>query len=547
MAFEKAKKEGTTDALKRALKNFGNVLGNCVYDRDYIAKVTKVKIPQTKWSVENLHRAPQFAPAPVAPIKKEVVDIARADSVKMNPVSDDTSHTEEDYDEFGVELFDETDFGESYQEVDGIVEDKDVKMGGMNKQVNGRPPPPNAQPSTHIPPRVPPVQQQRGPSGNIVPLQTASNAAPTPAPQTPNRGRTPTPQAQPLQKPQSSTATTQSRPPPIPQAALPSNAIPQSALPSNRSNPPPRQPPHPPPNQTHQPNSPFVGNNPRPNNTNNASSHSSSPGVTSGHFNAQNPSNQPNQPPTDAETSDFNVPPATFFSARAAIDPSTGAQGPANPLQKFNPHADSPSIRKTAGFNHGKSAPIVRATLGMAPPALPPATSTGGSGNGNNNGAIAYVDPARDTNRRVGAPPGFSMPGGGGQGGGAMGTSSFRSPVMKRSADGNPLPGQGPPAHTNAVPTAGNGPRQYQPGNQQNQQYQPPNQSNQNQNSNSNIAARRPPLSDVTNTGVPSPGSGPGAKRVKIEGAGAGNVNSNGNGSFRAGNVQQQQQGPRAQ
>jgi DNA repair and recombination protein RAD52 len=42
-AFEKAKKEGTTDALKRALRNFGNVLGNCIYDKDYVAKVTKVK------------------------------------------------------------------------------------------------------------------------------------------------------------------------------------------------------------------------------------------------------------------------------------------------------------------------------------------------------------------------------------------------------------------------------------------------------------------------------------------------------------------------
>jgi DNA recombination protein Rad52 len=42
-AFEKAKKEATTDALKRALRNFGNVLGNCIYDKDYISKVTKVR------------------------------------------------------------------------------------------------------------------------------------------------------------------------------------------------------------------------------------------------------------------------------------------------------------------------------------------------------------------------------------------------------------------------------------------------------------------------------------------------------------------------
>ena len=43
-AFEKAKKEGTTDALKRSLRNFGNLLGNCIYDKDYVSKVTKLKV-----------------------------------------------------------------------------------------------------------------------------------------------------------------------------------------------------------------------------------------------------------------------------------------------------------------------------------------------------------------------------------------------------------------------------------------------------------------------------------------------------------------------
>jgi DNA repair and recombination protein RAD52 len=43
-AFEKAKKEGTTDALKRALRTFGNVLGNCIYDKEFVAKVTKIKV-----------------------------------------------------------------------------------------------------------------------------------------------------------------------------------------------------------------------------------------------------------------------------------------------------------------------------------------------------------------------------------------------------------------------------------------------------------------------------------------------------------------------
>lgn len=79
-AFEKAKKEGTTDALKRALRNFGNVLGNCIYDKDYLAKVTKIKVGATKFDENNLHRHPDFAkqkpnlpppPAARAPMKSE--------------------------------------------------------------------------------------------------------------------------------------------------------------------------------------------------------------------------------------------------------------------------------------------------------------------------------------------------------------------------------------------------------------------------------------------------------------------------------------------
>ena len=61
-AFEKAKKEGTTDGLKRALKNFGNVLGNCIYDKDYLGKVTKIKVEKPRWSVDNLHRHRDHTP-----------------------------------------------------------------------------------------------------------------------------------------------------------------------------------------------------------------------------------------------------------------------------------------------------------------------------------------------------------------------------------------------------------------------------------------------------------------------------------------------------
>jgi DNA repair and recombination protein RAD52 len=42
MAYEKAKKEAATDALKRALRQFGNSLGNCCYDRSYIKDIQRV-------------------------------------------------------------------------------------------------------------------------------------------------------------------------------------------------------------------------------------------------------------------------------------------------------------------------------------------------------------------------------------------------------------------------------------------------------------------------------------------------------------------------
>ena len=56
MGFEKTKKEATTDALKRALRNFGNVLGNCIYDKNYVAKVTKIKTKPVRSSHSRFFR-----------------------------------------------------------------------------------------------------------------------------------------------------------------------------------------------------------------------------------------------------------------------------------------------------------------------------------------------------------------------------------------------------------------------------------------------------------------------------------------------------------
>jgi hypothetical protein len=42
LSIEKARKEAVTDALKRALKSFGNVLGNCLNDKDYVRLVNNL-------------------------------------------------------------------------------------------------------------------------------------------------------------------------------------------------------------------------------------------------------------------------------------------------------------------------------------------------------------------------------------------------------------------------------------------------------------------------------------------------------------------------
>lgn len=111
-AFEKAKKEGVTDALKRALRNFGNVLGNCIYDKEYLKKVTKLKVQPQKFAVENLHRHADYAPvavvippvapsAPAAAPAAAVVSTGKKDAdVEMKPPPRQNGHSPEGDSEF---------------------------------------------------------------------------------------------------------------------------------------------------------------------------------------------------------------------------------------------------------------------------------------------------------------------------------------------------------------------------------------------------------------------------------------------------------------
>ncbi|KAK9240503.1 hypothetical protein V1525DRAFT_370224 [Lipomyces kononenkoae] len=61
MALSKCKKEATTDATKRALRCFGNSVGNCLHDNAYRRYVVRMSVPAGRFDAANLYRAPEIA------------------------------------------------------------------------------------------------------------------------------------------------------------------------------------------------------------------------------------------------------------------------------------------------------------------------------------------------------------------------------------------------------------------------------------------------------------------------------------------------------
>ncbi|KAL6946461.1 hypothetical protein ACO0RG_000614 [Hanseniaspora osmophila] len=55
-AFEKAKKTAVTDALKRAFREFGNALGNCLYDKQFLSRIDNVKFDPPDFDENSLFR-----------------------------------------------------------------------------------------------------------------------------------------------------------------------------------------------------------------------------------------------------------------------------------------------------------------------------------------------------------------------------------------------------------------------------------------------------------------------------------------------------------
>jgi DNA repair and recombination protein RAD52 len=382
-AFEKAKKEAATDAMKRALRNFGNVLGNCLYDKDYLQKITKVKVAPSRWDAENLHRHPDYAP-----IKREAMAEARSAQVRPNGVQRNVSlqsnnaPLSEIEDEFGESVFDD---GMEYTHPDEVRLDdtSSTELGGPTRAVFG------ARPANAARQNPPPAQaaQQIRPTNHARPsLNTIPSGARVQPPHTP--GHTARLQA-------ANNVAVQGDGDGIRSNQSSGNAI----------------------------DSPLI-----------LAAARQIADVGGAQAASRNGFPDMQEQPVPRGN------PGGFVAAKQADllnNPSVAR--PANEALAFNPHAESPSIRRTQGINPGKSAPVSRHTLqnGAAPtpgmasiPSLNAAATLMSGGSAMNGAAVrsssAYHAPVSDTNRRVGMPP---------PGAGPQNRGGYRPPtVMKRPA-----------------------------------------------------------------------------------------------------------------
>ncbi|CAG8949179.1 hypothetical protein HYFRA_00004802 [Hymenoscyphus fraxineus] len=347
-AFEKSKKEATTDGLKRALRMFGNVLGNCIKDKDYLQKVLKVKVPAPKWDVDNLHRHSTFA----APVKQEAVATKAIDEKPHNASNGSSTSNNTPTDTFDDEFgdFDEADFNvaDPDSHPDEVVLPAPAAAShhfpGQNNNPNI-----NTKPQNQT--RPPQIRSQ---SMAAPPGRPQAGNAPNTNPQTPNAG---------FSRSTSGAGAQSFRPP-------------QENGPQSRPIPP--GPPHPVVKR--------VLNQP-----------SRSNGVGSAPV-------SPARPPTDDPDS-VGLPPqgAGFFSARgvAGVIGKNGNGDNADPnappppipanIAAFNPNLESPSIRRSEGVDHKSSKPLGRD--GKHIPSPSPAV-----------GARNIINPKLDTTRRIGAP-----------------------------------------------------------------------------------------------------------------------------------------------
>lgn len=115
-----------------------------------------------------------------------------------------------------------------------------------------------------------------------------------------------------------------------------------------------------------------------------------------------------------SNTAEYEAP-VRFFTARAAESVQNVSGIPVK-APAFDPHLESPSIRKTAGVDHTKTKPVGRDSIGAPPMPGPPFRTN-------------FVNPQADKTRRVGMPVGAASP--------LQNRGSYKPPQMKRTVEGN--------------------------------------------------------------------------------------------------------------
>ncbi|KAK4148030.1 uncharacterized protein C8A04DRAFT_23823 [Dichotomopilus funicola] len=432
-AFEKAKKEGTTDALKRALRHFGNVLGNCIYDKDYLAKVTKLKVQPARFDENGLHRHPDFVvkkepqenstgqntgipavparPPPRLPEPPQQRQQQQQQQQVAPPPPRPQLPNSDSFDDFLGDL-DEEDFNIAEEHhFDGVLlpNSADTSLASANTVPNSHNPPRNSV----APAPQPPVRQFSNPNSKTT-HNTLQQAPQTPIQQQPAR-------------PNANN---------FPGAGVQNNGSTAARPPQQFSNN--QNKPHP---------------QPQPNNANQARMANPQSHMTP--LPQPNMTNQPDQPDLPGGDS------VGFFSARA-VNKLPGNVAP-NAGQAFNPRLESPSIRRTPGVDHtvtkpwsrsGKHVPGLKGdgenkgmgdedlAAAMIGPGQNAAASNqvsaagGGGSTGAGRGAMSrpggpiarpnnVVNPQLDHTRRIGAPVSSSPLGNRGQ---------FKPPTVKRPA-----------------------------------------------------------------------------------------------------------------
>lgn len=329
------------------------MLGNCLYDKDYLSRITKIKPGSAKWDVENLHRHHDFVPQqknpPIGPESKRVMPVLQ----NGNSVLSNGTDME---DEFGGNLFDEMEDAETHTD-DVVLHDgpQARPLVGATNTMNAPPLPPTNQLQ-----RTLPDHQQRQQS--VVSHAQGSEA--------PNR----------QQNPITHSATTE-------------------ALINGRGS------------------IPAIRNNSTNNNSTNTPSYQYPSNGQHSHQTTPHRATPPPQPSRALHTDELPQQEGSvgFTSGRAIKDNPLPENAPtiiAGNVPRFNPHTESPSIRKTAGIDHAKSTKVQRDALPASEDgrSLPLVTAAPGQQQQTPRTTSNFVNAASDLARKIGMPPNGGMP-----------------------------------------------------------------------------------------------------------------------------------------